>query len=373
MFPLTFKTSRKFMPATHYVKQISLSAVLLCSLSVCYAQKSPANGNSANSSTASSATPNEVYNLKISFSNQENSPKGKTLIKFKSLVETKSNGRIKIELYPFNRLLKEQDELEALELGVTDIVVPISSKVANDLGVKEYQMFDLPYLFASQENFAKLLDSDVNNLLLQKVNEKNKTYTALAFWGNGFRGVSTNKPVQTVKDFQGLLFGLQYSEPTVNTFKALGANVVKMTEDNIPKALNVKTANAANLRKIDATDSTMSSFNFYQLYQNQRYFINTNHAYSVYTVLMNERKLKSLPEDIQKILISTAASVQTYHYEVAEEDNQKSAAVAKEKGVTVLDINENDTKGIREKAMGIHEDFVKQNRDLMVKVYSILK
>ncbi len=322
--------------------------------------------------SASIAPINETYTLRVSFANQENSPKGKSVIKFKSLVETRSNGRIKVEVYPFSKLLRDQNEFEALELGVTDLIIPTTAKVANDLGIANYQVFDLPFLFTGQEAFAKFLHSDLNKQMLKEVNGKNKLLSAIAFWGNGLRGVSANKPLQTVDDFKGLNIGLQYSDPTIQSFKALGANTSKVNEVDLSKSLVSKVAPNDIGRKNDATDNTMSNYNFYKLYEHQKYFVNTGHAYSVYVVLINDRKLKTFPEDMQKLITQAIDDVQIYHQEIADEDNKKSATDAKEKGTTVLEFSENDKKLLKEKLTPIHESFVRTNKDLMVKVYQSL-
>ena len=326
--------------------------------------------SSSSSNSASAKVPSsELYTIKVSFSNQESSPKGKSVLKFQSLLETRSGGRVKVQVHPFSKLLKEQNEFEALQLGITDIIIPNTSKVANDLGIDEYQMFDLPFLFTGREAFSKFLKSDTNAQLLKRVNEKNKLLTAVTFWGNGLRGISSQKPIVKLEDFKGLTIALQYSEPSVRSFQLLGAQSVKIAESDLNQGFVRKIGD----KRIDASDNTMSNFNFYNLYEHQKYFVNTGHAYSVYVVLANEKKLKTLPEDIQKMVIQTLEDVQTYHQEIADEDNLKSAAIAKDNKVAVLEFNDNDKKNLRDRLIPVHEAFVREHKELMTKVYEALK
>src|SRR5215469_17980699 len=86
--------------------------------------------------------------LKFSHVVAPDTPKGKAAEKFKELAEARTNGRVKVEVYPNSQLYKDKEELEALQLGAVQMLAPAVSKFG-PLGIKEFEAFDLPYIFPS--------------------------------------------------------------------------------------------------------------------------------------------------------------------------------------------------------------------------------
>ena len=73
-------------------------------------------------------------------------PKGKGAEHFKKLAEERTNGRVKVEVYPNSSLFKDGEEMEALQLGSVQMLAPSLAKFG-PLGVREFEVFDLPYMF----------------------------------------------------------------------------------------------------------------------------------------------------------------------------------------------------------------------------------
>ena len=92
--------------------------------------------------------------IKFSHVVSPDAPKGKAAIVFKDLVEKYTNGRVKVEVYPNSSLYKDKEELEALQLGSVQILAPSISKFG-PLGVKEFDVFDLPFLMSDDATPAR--------------------------------------------------------------------------------------------------------------------------------------------------------------------------------------------------------------------------
>src|SRR5512135_2729755 len=110
-------------------------------------------------------------------------PKGKAAERFKQLAEERTKGRVKVEVYPNSQLYKDGEEMEALQLGSVQMLAPSLAKFG-PLGVKEFEVFDLPYIFKDSAAFKAVTEGPVGAGLFQKLEPKG--IHGLAYWDNGF-------------------------------------------------------------------------------------------------------------------------------------------------------------------------------------------
>src|SRR5215813_2425742 len=120
-------------------------------------------------------------------------PKGKAAERFKQLAEERTKGRVKVEVYPNSTLFKDGEEMEALQLGSVQILAPSVAKFG-PLGVREFEVFDLPYMFDSYDELHKVTSGPVGKALFKKL--ESKGIIGLAYWDNGFKDMSANKPIK---------------------------------------------------------------------------------------------------------------------------------------------------------------------------------
>src|SRR3979411_2062938 len=106
--------------------------------------------------------------IKFSHVVANDTPKGKGALKFKELAEKYTDGRVRIEVYPNSSLYKDQEEIEALQLGSVQMLAPSTAKFA-PLGAKEFEALDLPWLFKDEETYAKAMTGSVGKWLFQKL------------------------------------------------------------------------------------------------------------------------------------------------------------------------------------------------------------
>src|SRR6188472_4117023 len=120
-------------------------------------------------------------------------PKGKAAEYFKKLAEERTKGRVKVEVFPNSQLYKDGEEMEALQLGSVQMLAPSVAKFG-PLGAREFEVFDLPYIFDNFDELHKVTQGPVGKQLFQKL--ESKGITGLAFWDNGFKDMSANKPLK---------------------------------------------------------------------------------------------------------------------------------------------------------------------------------
>jgi C4-dicarboxylate-binding protein DctP len=146
--------------------------------------------------------------IKFSHVVAPNTPKGQGADKFKELAEKYTGGKVKVEVYPNSQLYKDKEEVEALQLGAVQMLAPSLAKFG-PLGVKEFEVFDLPYILPDKAALTRITTGPIGKGLLAKLEPKG--IKGLAYWDNGFKIMTSNKPMHKVADFQGLKLRIQSS------------------------------------------------------------------------------------------------------------------------------------------------------------------
>src|ERR1035438_650958 len=130
--------------------------------------------------------------IKFSHVVAANTPKGAAAEKFKELAEKYTDGKVKVEIYPNSTLYKDKEELEALQLGAVQMLAPSNSKFG-PIGIKDFEVFDLPFLLPSLASLRKVTEGPIGKKMLTLLNAKGMI--GLAYWDNGFKQMSANKPL----------------------------------------------------------------------------------------------------------------------------------------------------------------------------------
>src|SRR6202044_2591994 len=157
---------------------------------------------------AKPALADEPIIIKFSHVVTPDAPKGKAAVLFKQLAEKYTDGKVKVEVYPNSSLYKDKEELEALQLGSVQLLAPSISKFG-PLGVKEYDVFDLPFLMSDDTRARQMTASPMMADLNKKLEAKG--VSPLAYWDNGAHVYTANKPLIRPEDFRGLKMRIQGS------------------------------------------------------------------------------------------------------------------------------------------------------------------
>ena len=158
--------------------------------------------------------------LKFSHVTAPDTPKGKAANYFKKLVAERTSGRVLVEVYPNSQLYKDKEELEALQLGAVQMLAPTFGKFG-PMGVKQFEVFDLPFLFDDIPSAQKVTQGPIGRAMLARLSGSG--ITGLAFWDNGFRQFTANKALRRPEDFLGQKIRIQSSKVIEAQIRALGA------------------------------------------------------------------------------------------------------------------------------------------------------
>ncbi len=226
--------------------------------------------------------------IKFSHVVAPNTPKGKGAEKFKELAEKYTDGKVKVEVYPNSSLYKDKEELEALQLGAVQMLAPSNSKFG-PIGIKEFEVFDLPYILPNKAALRKVTDGPIGERLLKLLEPKGMV--GLAYWDNGFKEMSANKPLNVPDDYKGLKFRIQSSKVLEAQFRELGAIPQVMAFSEVYQALQTGV--------VDGQENTPSNMYTMKFHEVQKYTTLTNHGYIGYVVVVNKKFWDGLPADIR--------------------------------------------------------------------------
>jgi C4-dicarboxylate-binding protein DctP len=263
--------------------------------------------------------------IKFSHVVATDTPKGQAAERFKQLAEKATNGRVKVEVYPNSQLYKDKEELEALQLGAVQMLAPSLAKFG-PLGVKEFEAFDLPYIFPSKTALYNVTEGEIGKSLLKKLEPKG--ITGLAFWDNGFKVMSANKPLRNPTDFKGLKMRIQSSKVLDAQMRALGANPQVLAFSEVYQALQTGV--------VDGTENPPSNMYTQKMHEVQKYVTVSNHGYLGYAVIVNKKFWDGLPADIRTALDKAMRDATTFEKAIAQRDNDMALDAIKKAGKTEI-------------------------------------
>ena len=298
--------------------------------------------------------------LKFSHVVSPNTPKGKGADKFKELAEKYTNGKVKVEVYPNSSLYKDKEELEALQLGAVQMLAPSNSKFG-PIGIKEFEVFDLPYLFDSYDELHKITYGKVGQDLFRKLEPKG--IIGLAYWDNGFMDMSANKPLRTPADFRGLKMRIQSSKVLDSQMRALGAIPQVMAFSEVYQALQTGV--------VDGTENPPSNLYTQKMHEVQKYLTLSDHHYLGYAVIVNRKFWDGLPPDIRKTLDQAMVDTTKYVNEIAQKENDDALEAVRRSGKTQIITLTPEQKAEMKKALvSVHkENESRVGKDTLAEVY----
>ena len=263
--------------------------------------------------------------IKFSHVVANDTPKGKAALRFKELAEKATNGRVRIEVYPNSTLYKDKEEMEALQLGAVQMLAPSLAKFA-PLGVKEFELFDLPYIFPGRDVLDDVTQGAIGKELFKKLEPKG--ITGLAYWDNGFKVMSANKPLHLPADFKGLKMRIQSSKVLDAQMRVLGANPQVLAFSEVYQALQTGV--------VDGTENPPSNLYTQKMYEVQKYVVMSNHGYLGYAVIVNKKFWDGLPADIRKQLDAAMKETTRYANTIAQQENDNAMEAIRKSGKTTV-------------------------------------
>ena len=299
--------------------------------------------------------------IKFSHVVAADTPKGKASEFFAKRAGELTKGKVKVEVYANSTLYKDKEEMEALQLGAVQMLAPSLAKFA-PLGVKEFELFDLPYMFDDYKELHAVTTGPVGKALLQKL--ETRGLVGLAYWDNGFKVMSANKPINVPDDYKGLKMRIQSSNVLDAQMRALGAIPQKMAFSEVYQALQTGV--------VDGTENPPSNLYTQKMHEVQKYVALTNHGYLGYAVITNKKFWDGLPADVRTALDAAMVEATKYANSIAKEENDKAMEEVRKSGKSEILVPTAEQKKAMKKALlKVHQQMAdrigKENIDTIYK------
>ena len=265
----------------------------------------------------------EPISIKFSHVVAQDTPKGLAAEFFKKRAEELTQGKVKVEVYPNSQLYKDKEEMEALQLGAVQMLAPSLAKFG-PLGVKEFEVFDLPFIFNDYDDLHKVTKGPAGKALLDKLAPKG--ILGLAYWDNGFKSFSANSPIKTPADLKGKKLRIQNSKVLEEQMRTIKAIPQMLAFSEVYQALQTGV--------VDGTENPISNFYTQKMHEVQKYMTITDHGYLGYAVIVNKKFWEGLPADIRSQLETALVEATDYANNIAMDMNKKDLESVKASGKT---------------------------------------
>jgi C4-dicarboxylate-binding protein DctP len=263
--------------------------------------------------------------IKFSHVVAADTPKGKASEFFAKKAAELTKGKVKVEVYANSALYKDKEELEALQIGAVQMLAPSLAKFG-PLGVKEFEAFDLPFIFDNRDDLHKITQGPVGASLLAKLEPKG--IKGLAYWDNGFKIFSANTPLKTPADFKGKKFRIQSSKVLEEEIRSVGGIPQVMAFSEVYQALQTGV--------VDGTENPPSNFYTQKMHEVQKHVTLSNHGYLGYAVIVNKKFWDGLPGDVRGQLEQAMKQATFYANQIAEDENTQALEGVKKSGKTTI-------------------------------------
>ncbi|MGO0788761.1 TRAP transporter substrate-binding protein [Herbaspirillum seropedicae] len=304
--------------------------------------------------------PQQPIIIKFSHVVANDTPKGKGAERFKELAEKATQGRVKVEVYPNSTLYKDKEELEALQLGSVQMLAPSLAKFG-PLGAREFEVFDLPYIFPDKAVLKRVTEGPIGQGLFQKL--EGKGIKGLAYWDNGMKVMTANRPLHKVADFRALKMRIQSSKVLDEQFRALKANPQVLAFSEVYQAMQTGV--------VDGSENTPSNVYTQKMHEVQSNLTVSDHGYIGYAVIVNKKFWEALPADIRSQLEAAMKQATLYANTIAQKENDDALAAIKASGKTrVYTLSEQEKTEWRRALLPVHKSMAARvGADLIEAIY----
>jgi len=294
-------------------------------------------------------------NLRFAFQNPKDHPQGLGAQKFADLVSEKSDGKITVTLFPGGTLGGDLQTVSAMQGGIIGLTV-LNAGLLSGL-IKEFAVYDFPFLFNNKEEAFAVVDGPFGKQLLEKLSAKG--LIGLGYWDLGFRNVTNNRrPIAKLEDIQGLKIRVLQAPIYIDLFNTLGANAVPMPFPELYTAIETGA--------VDGQENPVTVIQSGQFHEVQKYLSLTQHTYNPQALLISKRIWDQLSEDERKIIQEAASEATAYQREVSIERETEALEALKE-DMEVNEVPPEEIEKMREKVKPVIEKHSQEVGEELVK------
>ena len=270
----------------------------------------------------------------------------KGYLKWAELIEERSGGKMKMEVYPNSQLGGNREMLESVQAGSLDIVQPSLAFLGGF--TDKTKLLDLPYLFDDEKDAEAILDGEVGQEILGSLEDQGMK--GLCWWFQGWRHTTANKEIRSPEDLKGVKIRVMENAMHIDHFKTLGANPIPMAFSEVLTGLQQGV--------IDAQENPYGNIRQSGFYRVNKYIIETKHLYDPIPVIMSKITWDKLTEEQREIIMETVLEAQAYQRELVQQmDQDDRDAIMAEGKNEIIELTLEERLKFREAAMPVYEKY----------------
>lgn len=290
-------------------------------------------------------TPTEKYVMKFAHDYTTNSPYHQAALKFKELVESKSDGRMEVQIYPSQQLGSAREMIEGMQMGTIEMVWTPTAKFAGF--DQRLTLIDLPYLFKDEATMWEALEGELGQKLMGYLEPLG--IKGISFCAEGYKIFTANKPIKSPEDFSGMKIRTMEAPVIMAQFKAWGANPVPIDFAEVYNALQQKV--------VDGQENPIITIHDMKFYEVQEWLSVADHAYLTYFLSASKKWYDGLPEDLQVIVMESGLEMTEYHKGLIKDANDSYLKNVQDYGTQIYVLNDEERQSLKDAAVGIYAEF----------------
>ncbi len=275
--------------------------------------------------------------IRFGYGLSESSNQGRAVKYFADELSKRSGGKLKLKGFGDASLGSDIQMQNALIGGAQEMMVGSTATLVGI--VKDFGVYDLPFLFNNEKEADAVLDGPFGEKLLKSLNDKG--LVGLVYWENGFRNLTNSKrPITKVEDMGGIKLRVMQNPVYIDMFNRFGANAVPLAFSELFTAMETGT--------VDGQENPVTTIQSSKFYEVQKYLTISRHVYSPWIVLASKRWYDGLSADEKKILNEAAVASRDFERKDSREASAQSIAYLKEKGMQINELSPTELDRMRE-------------------------
>lgn len=278
------------------------------------------------------------HTFKVAFVQAKEHPHGLGAQKFAEIVKEKSGGKMKVMVFASGTLGGDAQVISSVQGGTVDMTLVTPGLLS---GIeKGFALYGLPFLFRNSAEVDAVLDGPAGQNLLTTLEPHG--LIGLGYWDHGFRHITNSKhPVQKLEDIQGLKLRLQQIPTAIESFRALGANVVPLSFTELYTAMETHT--------VDGQENPLAAIETSKFYEVQKYLSLTGHFYDPLVAIFSKRTWNKLNETERELVRSASLEAQAYERKVSRDMDISSREMLAKQGMQINEVAPEEIERMRQK------------------------
>jgi tripartite ATP-independent transporter DctP family solute receptor len=287
--------------------------------------------------------------IRFGYGLNEESVQGRAARFLAQELEKVSGGKLKMKTFGSANLGSDEQMQGALAGGAQEMMVGSTAPLAGM--VKEFGVFDLPFLFNSEKEADAVLDGPLGQDLMKKLEAKG--LVGLVYWENGFRNMTNSKrPITRAEDLQGIKLRVMQNQIALGVFNTLGANAVPMPFSELFTALETRT--------VDGQENPITTIQSSKFYEVQPFLTITRHVYTPWVVLASKKWWDTLSPDEQKLIRQAAAASRDFERKDSRADSTKAMTTLEQAGMKINTVTPEEVARMRQKVQPVVDKYTQE-------------